>query len=166
MFGARGLLGWQEPDVDCLLSLALLVPYPFLLLAATNLCVWIDGLLSIFISAVMITEGRFTRIQTLDGVEGNGGSLKDRAEIFVLFLRGTRPVLMSSIYNIFSKYSVLMRWEHHIKYADIFRSVLSRDGESADGQQCCCCGAPSRSSWVAPAAPKKPFPLLLCCLRV
>jgi len=35
--------------------------------------------------------------------------LKDVAEIFVLFLRGTRPVLMSSIYNIFSKYSVLMR---------------------------------------------------------
>jgi hypothetical protein len=48
----------------------------------------------------MITEGRFTRIQTLDGVEGNGGSLKDRAEIFVLFLRGAQVVLRSSVLTV------------------------------------------------------------------
>ena len=31
-----------------------------------------------------------------DGVEGNGGSLKDSAEAFVLFLRGAQLVLRSN----------------------------------------------------------------------
>ena len=36
-----------------------------------------------------------------DGVEGNGGSLKDSAEAFVLFLRGAQLVLRSSVLTVF-----------------------------------------------------------------
>ena len=35
-----------------------------------------------------------------DGVEGNGGSLKDGAEAFVLFLRGAQLVLRSSVLTV------------------------------------------------------------------
>ena len=35
-----------------------------------------------------------------DGVEGNGGSLKDGAEAFVLFLCGAQLVLRSSVLTV------------------------------------------------------------------
>jgi hypothetical protein len=35
-----------------------------------------------------------------DGVEGNGGSLKDTAEVFVLFLRGAQLVLRYSVLTV------------------------------------------------------------------
>jgi hypothetical protein len=35
-----------------------------------------------------------------DGVEGNGGSLEDGAEAFVLFLRGAQLVLRSSVLTV------------------------------------------------------------------
>ena len=36
-----------------------------------------------------------------DGVEGNGGSLKDGAEVFMLFLHGAQLVLRSSVLIVF-----------------------------------------------------------------
>ena len=35
-----------------------------------------------------------------DGVEGNGGSVKDGAEAFVVFLRGAQLVLWSSVLTV------------------------------------------------------------------
>ena len=35
-----------------------------------------------------------------DGVEGNGGSLKDGAEVFMLFLHGAQLVLRSSVLTV------------------------------------------------------------------
>jgi aspartate carbamoyltransferase regulatory subunit len=35
-----------------------------------------------------------------DGMEGNGGSLKDGAEAFMLFLRGAQLVLRSSVLTV------------------------------------------------------------------
>ena len=68
-----------------------------------------------------------------DGVEGNGGSLKDGAEAFVLFLRGAQLVPRPSVLIILDLDEV----EFTLKYAEIFRSVLSGEGRSADGWRCC-----------------------------
>ena len=46
----------------------------------------------------MIVDGA-THTQK-DGVEGNGGSLKDGAEAFMLFLRGAQLVLRSSVLTV------------------------------------------------------------------
>jgi len=68
-----------------------------------------------------------------DGVENNGGSLQDKAEAFVLFLRGAQLVLRSSVLTIldFKKVDIVL------KNAKIFSSVLSGEGGSADGWRCC-----------------------------
>ena len=47
---------------------------------------------------MIIVEGA-THTQ-MDGVEGNGGSLKDGAEAFVLFLCGAQLVLRSSVLTV------------------------------------------------------------------
>ena len=59
-----------------------------------------------------------------DCVEGNGGSLKDGAEAFVLFLRGTQLDLRSSVLTVLDLNEVNVT----LKYADIFGSVLSGEG--------------------------------------
>ena len=50
------------------------------------------------VQRVIIVDGA-THSQK-DGVEGNGGSLKDGAEAFVLFLRGAHLVLRSSVLTV------------------------------------------------------------------
>ena len=68
-----------------------------------------------------------------DGVEGNGGSLKDRAEAFVLFLCGAQLVLRSTVLTVhdLNEVNVLL------KIAEIFVSVLSGEGGSSNGWRFC-----------------------------
>ena len=68
-----------------------------------------------------------------DGVEGNGGSLKDGAEAFVLFLRGAQLVLRSSVLTVLYLNVVNVTLED----AGIFGLVLSGEGGSASGWRCC-----------------------------
>ena len=68
-----------------------------------------------------------------DGVEDNGGSLKDGAEAFVLFLRGTRLVLRSNVLTVLNLDEVNVT----LKNAEIFGSVLSGEGGAANGWRCC-----------------------------
>ena len=69
-----------------------------------------------------------------DGVEGIGGSLKDGAEAFVLFLRGAQLVLRSSVLTVLDLNEVNTK----LKNAEIFRSVLSgEDGSAGGGWRCC-----------------------------
>jgi hypothetical protein len=86
-----------------------------------------------------------------DGVEGNGGSLEDGAEAFVLFLRSAQ--LASSVLTVLDLDEVDVTLEN----AAIFGSVLSGEGGSADGWQCCR-GAPSHLPHLPPATPKYPPP--------
>ena len=64
-----------------------------------------------FLSSLRIKSQLLTRLQRVivvdgathsqkDGVEGNGGSLEDGAEAFVLFLRGAQLVLRSSVLTV------------------------------------------------------------------
>ena len=70
-----------------------------------------------------------------DGVEGNGGSLKDSAEAFVLFLHGTCwLVLRSSVLTICNLDEVDVTFEN----SGIFGLMLSGEGESAGGGWRCC----------------------------
>ena len=64
-----------------------------------------------------------------DGVEGNGGFLKDGAEAFVLFLHGARLVLRSSVLTLLD----LDKVDATLKNAAIFGSVLFGEGGSDDG---------------------------------
>ena len=57
-----------------------------------------------------------------DGVEGNGCSLKDGAEAFVLFLCGAQLVLWSSVLTVLNLDEV----DITLKNAEIFGSVLKR----------------------------------------
>jgi hypothetical protein len=66
-------------------------------------------------------------------VEGNEGSLKDGAEAFVLFLRGAQLVLRSSVLTVLDLDEVNIT----LKNAEIFGSMLSREGGSANGWRCC-----------------------------
>ena len=66
-------------------------------------------------------------------MEGNEGSLKDGAEAFVLFLRGAQLVLRSSVLTVLDLDEVNIT----LKNAEIFGSMLSREGGSADGWRCC-----------------------------
>ena len=43
------------------------------------------------------------------GMEGNGGSLEDGAEAFVMFLHGTQLVLRSSVLAVFDLNEVMSR---------------------------------------------------------
>ena len=69
-----------------------------------------------------------------DGVKGNGGSLKDGAEAFVLFLRGAQLVLRSSVLTVLDLDEVNVT----LVNAEIFGSVLSGEGGSAGGGWRCC----------------------------
>ena len=51
-----------------------------------------------------------------DGVESNGGSLKDGAEAFMLFLRGAQLVLRSSVLTVLDLDEVIVM----LKNAEIF----------------------------------------------
>jgi hypothetical protein len=68
-----------------------------------------------------------------DGVERNEGSLKGGAEAFLLFLRVAQLVLRSSVLTVldFDEVNVTL------KNAEIFGSVLSKEGGSANGWRCC-----------------------------
>ena len=68
-----------------------------------------------------------------DGVEGNGGSSKDGAEAFLLFLHGAQLVLWLSVLTVLDLDEVNVT----SKNAEIFGSVLSGAGRSANGWRCC-----------------------------
>jgi hypothetical protein len=69
-----------------------------------------------------------------DGVEGNGGSLKDGAEAFMLFLPGAQLlVLRFKVLTVLDLDEVNATLEN----AKIFGSVLSGEGGSASGWRCC-----------------------------
>jgi len=68
-----------------------------------------------------------------DGVEGNGGSLEDGAEAFVLFLRSAQLVLRSSVLTVLDLDEVNVTLEN----AEIFGSVLSGEGGSGNGWRYC-----------------------------
>ena len=67
-----------------------------------------------------------------DGVEGNGGSLKDGAEAFVLFLRGAQLVLRSSVLIVLDLNEVNVT----LKSTEIFASMLSGKGGSGGDWRC------------------------------
>ena len=67
-------------------------------------------------------------------MEGNGGSLEDGAEAFVLFLRGAQLVLQSSVLTVLNLDEVNVTLEN----AEIVGSVLSGEGGSAGGSWQCC----------------------------
>ena len=67
-------------------------------------------------------------------MEGNGGSLEDGAEAFVLFLRSAQLVLQSSVLAVLDPDEVNVTLED----AEIFGSVLSGEGGSVGGGWRCC----------------------------
>ena len=67
------------------------------------------------------------------GVKGNGGSLENGAEAFVLFLCGAQLVLRSSVLTVLDLDEVNVTLEN----AEIFGSALSGEGGSASGWRCC-----------------------------
>jgi hypothetical protein len=80
----------------------------------------------------VIVVGGATHSQE-DGVEGIGGSLKDGAEAFVLFLRGAQLVLRSSALTVLDHDEVNVTLEN----AEIFGLVLLGESGSASGWRCC-----------------------------
>ena len=66
-------------------------------------------------------------------MESNGGSLKNVAEIFVLFCRGVHLVLWSGVLTILDLDEVNVT----PRFAEIFSSVLSGVGGSTGGWWCC-----------------------------
>jgi hypothetical protein len=68
-----------------------------------------------------------------DGVESNRGSLKGGAEAFMLFLCGAQLVLRSSVLTVPDLNEVNVT----LKTAEIFDSMLSGEGGSANGWRCC-----------------------------
>ena len=64
-----------------------------------------------------------------DGMEGNGGSLKDGAEAFLLFLCNAQLVLQSSVLTVVDLDEVKVMLED----TEIFGSVLSGEGGYAGG---------------------------------
>ena len=61
-------------------------------------------------------------------MEGNGGSLEDGAEAFVLFLRSAQLVLRSSVLTVLGLDEVNVT----LNNAEIFGLVLSGEGGSAN----------------------------------
>jgi hypothetical protein len=96
-----------------------------------------------------------------DGVEGNGGSLMDGAEAFVLFLRGAQLFLRSSVLTVLDLDEVNFTLEN----TEIFGSVLSGEGGSVSGG-----GAaeviPFFLSCPLPLQRTHPPSLLVCCFFV
>ena len=80
-----------------------------------------------------------------EGVEGNGGSLKDVAEAFVLSLHITQLALRFSVRAVL----YLDEVDIVLKYAETFGSVLSGEGGSAD----CVLAVLLRCSWSPSVAP-------------
>jgi hypothetical protein len=78
------------------------------------------------IQCVLVIDGA-THSQR-EGVEGNGGSLKDVAEAFVLSLHITQLALRFSVRAVL----YLDEVDIVLKYAETFGSVLSGEGGSAD----------------------------------
>ena len=68
-----------------------------------------------------------------DDVESNGGSLKNVAKVFVLFLCGVQLVLRSGVLTLFDLDKVVVT----PRFAEVFRSVLSGVGGSTGGWRCC-----------------------------
>ena len=68
-----------------------------------------------------------------DGVEGDRGFLKGGAEAFMLFLCDAQLVLQSNVFTVLGLDEVNVS----LKNAEIFGSVLSGEGGSADGWRCC-----------------------------
>ena len=69
-----------------------------------------------------------------DDVDSNGGSLKNVAEIFVLFLCGVQLVLRPGVLTVL----YLDEVDVTSRFAEVFaRSVLSGVGGSAGGRRCC-----------------------------
>jgi hypothetical protein len=69
------------------------------------------------------------------GVESNGGSLKDGAEAFVLFLSGVQLVLWSSVHTVLNLDEVNVTLDN----AEIFGLVLSGEGDGSAGGGWRCC---------------------------
>jgi hypothetical protein len=95
-----------------------------------------------------------------DDVESNGGSLENVAEIFVLFFCGVQLDLRSDVLTTLD----LDKVDVTPRFAEVFRSVLSRVGGSTGGWRCCW-GAPSLPQ-LPPATLKNPPPyisLLFLC---
>ena len=68
-----------------------------------------------------------------DDVESNGGSLENIAKVFVLFLCGIQLVLGSGVLTVLD----LDKVDVTPRFAEVFRSVLSRVGGSTGGWRCC-----------------------------
>jgi len=68
-------------------------------------------------------------------VESNGGSLKDGAEAFVLFLSGVQLVLWSSVHTVLNLDEVNVTLDN----AEIFGLVLSGEGDGSAGGGWRCC---------------------------
>ena len=68
-----------------------------------------------------------------DDVDSNGGSLKNVAEIFVLFLCGVQLVLRPGVLTVLDLDEVNVT----PRFAEIFRSMLSGVGGSTGGWRCC-----------------------------
>ena len=68
-----------------------------------------------------------------DGVESNGGSLENDAEIFVQFLCSVQLALRSGVFTMLDLNEV----DVTPRFAEVFGSVLSGVGGSAGGWQCC-----------------------------
>jgi hypothetical protein len=97
-----------------------------------------------FLSSLRIKSRLLKRLQCVivadgathsqkDGVEGNGGSLEDGAEAFVLFLLGAQLALRFSILTVLDLDEVNVT----LKNAGIYGLVLSGEGGSANGWRCC-----------------------------
>jgi hypothetical protein len=66
-------------------------------------------------------------------VEDNGGSLKGGAEASLLFLCGAQQVLLSSVLTVLDLDGVNVT----LTNAEVFGSVMSGNGRSANGWRCC-----------------------------
>ena len=86
----------------------------------------------------MIVDGA-THTQK-DGVEGHGGSLKDGAEAFMLFLRGAQLVLQSSVLTEFDHDEVnVMGWKKLSTYsASTCEGALPLVPQYPKGYPCLC----------------------------
>ena len=101
----------------------------------------LGGKLLISLSIMTQFLERLQSVSVVDGaahtqkydVESNGGSLKNVAKVFVLFLCGVQLVLRSGVLTILDldKVDVMPR------FAEVFRSVLSGVGGFTGGWRCC-----------------------------
>jgi hypothetical protein len=95
-----------------------------------------------------------------DDVERNGGSLKNDAKVFVLFLCGVQLVLRSGVLTVLNLDEV----DVALSFIEVLRSALSGIGGCTGGWRCCW-GAPSLPQ-LPPATSKNPLPyisLLFLC---